>query len=421
MKIPSLFKFKEILLLLLLISISVLLSGCGEGGSHTQADESADQHDAEPEKGPHRGRLLRDGDFTLELAIFETGVPPEFRAWATKNNRPVAAEDIDLQVTLTRLGDKLDEIAFTPLGDALVGDMVVYEPHSFRVTINAVYKGSSYHWEYDNFEGRTKIETAVAEALEVETLIAQAVVIEKSISVYGQVVVNLERSRKVTARFDGLIKSVSAALGERVTKGQKLARIESNESLQAFTITAPISGVISQRNANEGEHTNGRELFTIINTDTVWAEFSVFPADLPAVKIGAEVNIIDTTSGYSTSGKISQINLTAETNQAVKVRVVLDNKNQRLPPGRHLSAKIIVGEHHAQLAVKRSGLQPFRDFTVVYALIGEEYEVRMLELGLQAGEWAEVLGGLDAGTRYVSENSYVIKADIEKSGASHDH
>ena len=39
----------------------------------------------------------------------------------------------------------------------------------------------------------------------------------------------------------------------------------------------------------------------------------------------------------------------------------------------------------------------------------------------QHGEWVEILGGLDPGARYVTENSYVIKADIEKSGASHDH
>ena len=73
------------------------------------------------------------------------------------------------------------------------------------------------------------------------------------------------------------------------------------------------------------------------------------------------------------------------------------------------------------LAVKRIGLQSFRDFTVVYAKVGEQYEVRMLELGRKAGEWVEVLGGLDAGTEYVTENSFIIKADIEKSGASHDH
>jgi membrane fusion protein, heavy metal efflux system len=73
------------------------------------------------------------------------------------------------------------------------------------------------------------------------------------------------------------------------------------------------------------------------------------------------------------------------------------------------------------LAVKTSGLQPFRDFTVVFERIDNTYEVRMLELGETQGEWAEVLGGIDVGAQYVTENSYLIKADVEKSGASHDH
>jgi cobalt-zinc-cadmium efflux system membrane fusion protein len=45
----------------------------------------------------------------------------------------------------------------------------------------------------------------------------------------------------------------------------------------------------------------------------------------------------------------------------------------------------------------------------------------MLELGRQDDVWVEVLGGFQSGTLYVSNNSYLIKADIEKSGASHDH
>lgn len=90
-------------------------------------------------------------------------------------------------------------------------------------------------------------------------------------------------------------------------------------------------------------------------------------------------------------------------------------------PGTWVSAQLQVAEYEVPLAVRREGLQTFRDFTVVYAQIGDEYEVRMLELGRQSDEWIEVLGGLAAGTAYVTENSYVLKADVEKSGASHDH
>ena len=99
----------------------------------------------------------------------------------------------------------------------------------------------------------------------------------------------------------------------------------------------------------------------------------------------------------------------------------LDNAEGLLAAGMKINARIETETRDVALAVKRSGLQAFRDFTVVYAKVGDEYEVRMLELGQAAGEWVEVLGGLEPGTEYVSENSYIIKADIEKSGASHDH
>jgi cobalt-zinc-cadmium efflux system membrane fusion protein len=100
---------------------------------------------------------------------------------------------------------------------------------------------------------------------------------------------------------------------------------------------------------------------------------------------------------------------------------VLDTESVQLPPGTFVEAEVNVGEHEAPLAVNRTGLQTFRDFQVVYARVGDVYEVRMLELGREAGEWVEVLGGLEPGTEYVTVNSHLIKADIEKSGATHDH
>jgi len=408
--------------------IAAFLTAC-DGLNSEQAMSSKSAHgeaalsaqEAEPEKGPRNGRLLKDGDFILELAIFETGVPPEFRAWATKKGQALSPNDVDLNIKLTRLGGTVDDINFAPQGDAMRGDTVIYEPHSFVVTINATHDGATHTWEYDNFEGRTLIETAVAEALEIKTMTAGPVVMQETISVYGQIKPNSEQLSKVSARFEGVIKSVLPSLGDKVRKGQKLATVESNESLKLYNISAPISGVVTQRNANAGEQTNGRQLFTILDTSSVWADLSVFPGDRAQVKVGAPVTVVDAAGKESITGKVSRIDVMAQANQSVNVRVVLDNKAGLLLPGSFVTAQIEVAKRPVSLAVKRTGLQAFRDFTVVYAQIGEEYEVRMLELGLQAGEWAEVLGGLEPGTRYVSENSYVIKADIEKSGAAHDH
>ncbi len=398
----------------------LLLSSCGEStdtSTTTPETESA----MTDERGPNNGILLLDDNFVLELAIFETGVPPEYRAWATVNNQPVDPDELDLNVQLTRLGGAVDDIDFVPTGDALRGDMVIYEPHSFSVSVTASYNGNTHRWSYDSFEGRTTIEPAVAEALGIETDIAGPAVIEETIPVYGRIVANSDAVSNVTARFDGKIETVTVALGDYVNAGDTLATIESNQSLTSFELLAPISGLITARNASGGESTVGRALFTITDTSTVWADLAVFPADLPRINIGKRVTINTPLTDTPITGTIARILPETASNQAVTARVVLDNSDGVLRAGTWVQAQINIAEHEVPLAVRREGLQAFRDFTVVYAQIGDQFEVRMLDLGRQSEEWVEVLGGLEPGTRYVTENSYILKADVEKSGASHDH
>lgn len=385
-----------------------------------------EQAEAEPEKGSHRGRLLKDDGFVIELSIFETGVPPEFRVWITNNGQPVKPADVSLTVTLTRLGGIEDNIKFAPQSDFLRGDTVIYEPHSFVVTINAEYKGKSHRWQYDNFEGRTLIESAVAKALEINTSIAGSAILKETISAYGKLASHPEYVRDITARFEGTITEVKVGLGQQVKKGQSLAIIESNESLKPYTLIAPIDGVINLRNANPGEQTNGRTLLSITNNSVLMSELAVFPADRHKLKLGAAVQVLVKGHKQPVNAVVKQIDSHIQANQSVIVRAEINNKpvqneTEQLVAGSFVQAEIEVAEHAVELAVKRSGLQAFRDFTVVYVKIDNEYEVRMLDLGRVAGEWVEVLGGLKSGSEYVSQNSYIIKADIEKSGASHDH
>jgi cobalt-zinc-cadmium efflux system membrane fusion protein len=71
-------------LLPLLLAVS-----CGHAESeHLHADEL--DHEAESElRGPNGGLLLRRDGFELELGIFESGLPPEYRAWAKVDDQPI--------------------------------------------------------------------------------------------------------------------------------------------------------------------------------------------------------------------------------------------------------------------------------------------------------------------------------------------
>lgn len=410
--------------LILVLLLASVLGGCGmdvtpESGGQTATSEQRAAE--EPERGPNNGRLLADDDFVVELAIYETGVPPEFRAWVTDAGRPVSPEEIDLTVKLTRLGNEIDVIDFVPQGDFLRGTQTVYEPHSFVVSIEAAYDGRRHEWAYESFEGRTRIAPEMAEAFGLETMIAGPAVLTESVTLYGRIVPHADRMREVSARFDGAIRSVEVALGDTVRAGETLARVESNESLQPYTIDAPIAGVVTERNANAGEQTTGRRLFTIVDTSSVWANLSVFLGDRSRVRVGAPVTLTSTLGGTSAEGTISYVGTVADASQAVTARVELDNADGLWALGTYVTAEVVVDEKEVPLGVKRTGLQSFRDFTVVYAQVGDQYEVRMLELGMQDDEWIEVLGGLEPGTRYVTEGSYILKADVEKSGATHDH
>ena len=401
----------------LVASLSLLVACDSERGATPAADEEA----AEAQRGPNGGRLLQDGAFTLELAIFEAGVPPEFHAWTTLDGNPVPPDDVTLTVALARLGGQVDRIDFVPQSDFLRGSQTVHEPHSFDVTVSARHAGREHRFDYESYEGRTTIAADVARAAGIGTTTASAGDILDDLVLYGAIAVDATRVREVGARFPGVIRSVSHQVGDVVRAGEPLATIESNESLQTYTINAPIAGTVTQRHAAAGEQTDMEALFTIADFGTVWAELDVFSRDRPRLRQGLSV-AVTADNDVAAEGTVAYLAPTGNrASQSLTARIVLDNADGRWTPGQFVEGRVTIGTTPVALAVPLSALQRFRDFDVVFEQVGDTYEVRMLTLGRRDARAVEVLDGLVPGTVIVSDNSYLIKADIEKSGASHDH
>lgn len=414
------------------IAVGLVLAGffsitaCRPAEEAVPAAEGHAPAAAQFERGPHRGRLLRDGTFALELQIFEEGVPPEFHVYLFKDEKPLPPGSATVGVEVSRLDGEVNRIAFDPEGDFLKGNAVVHEPHSFSVVVTAQEGATNHRWTFDSFEGRTTIAAATAAAAGVQTDTAGPAVLKDTLVLTGRLVPNAERVREVSARFPGAIREVVRSVGDTVRAGDRLASIESNESLETYAVTAPIAGVITERRANPGENASGETLFVIADYGSLWAELNLFPRDLGRVKVGQKVALKSVDGELSGEGTVVRVAPAAAAQPGAvgsvyTARVMLDNADRRWTPGLFLEGAVQIGETKVPLAVKRSGLQAFRDFTVVFEQIGETYEVRMLELGRQDDTFVEVLAGLKPGVKYVAGNSYLIKADIEKSGASHDH
>ncbi|MBI2214812.1 MAG: efflux RND transporter periplasmic adaptor subunit [Acidobacteria bacterium] len=480
-------------ILAVLTTMTLLLGLAACGRTPSQANEGEG-------KGPHGGKLLSKGDFSLEVKIFEEGVPPEYRLYAFDTGKPLAPSAFEATITLARL-DRTDTINFSPRGDYLLGDKEIVEPHSFDVTVKAKHNGEAYDWTFSSYEGRTVIKP--------EELAAAGVVIEKVgsasmknvIELPAQIALNADRTAHVVPRLAGLATEVRKNLGDRVVRGEimavldspdlatakeayvesvhrlELARISAereeslwkkkisseedylirqhaleeaklthqatSQRLAAFgvpaeeiaglekaqgtlarhVLRAPLSGVVIGKHVTVGEAVEATEtIFTVADLSTVWTDITVPANQLGAVRTGQQVEVHWDDEDIKVPGKVTYVEaIVGEQTRSSRARVVIDNKDGVWRPGMFVNVHLTEDESIVPMAVKAEALQTFRDWDVVFIKVGNTFEARPLELGRREGEWVEVVSGLTPGMEYASKNSFVLKADVLKSGASHDH
>jgi membrane fusion protein, heavy metal efflux system len=404
-----------------LLLLSLPLAGCGNPPASAEP-EKAEAAQQEFERGPHNGRMLRDGDFALEMTIFEEGVPPEFHIYAYRGDEPVPPGDVELSVALKRLDGEVNRFEFAPEKDYLRGKGVVTEPHSFDVMVEARQGGRAHRWQYASHEGRVTIAQAAADAAGIAIERAGPAQLDETLELVGRVELDPSAKAEVGAKFPGRVVSVSGNVGDRLGAGRVLARVESSESMQVYSVTSPISGIIVERRTNVGDVAGGEPLFVIADPGRTTAVFPVFPRDMERVRAGQAVQLSLLEGNRTHASVVRDFQPLADPmTGALVARAAVPNPDGFWRPGMSIRGKVTIDRRTVPLAVKTEALQAFRDFTVVFAKVGQTYEVRMLELGRRGPVWTEVLSGIKPGQAYASKGSYVIKADLEKSGASHDH
>jgi cobalt-zinc-cadmium efflux system membrane fusion protein len=195
------------------------------------------------------------------------------------------------------------------------------------------------------------------------------------------------------------------------------------ESLSRYEIRAPLGGTVIERDVTVGEAVPvDRAIFVIADLSSVWVEVTVTARDLNAVHLGQPATIRSQDLDRIAEGRITFIgSLVGDESRSAKARIVIANPDGRWRPGLFVSVRLVQSSTTVPLAVPADAIQTFRDWQVVFVRYGEWFEARPLELGRSDGTWVEVVSGLKAGERYAATNSFAIKAEIGKLGATHDH
>lgn len=267
-------------------------------------------------------------------------------------------------------------------------------------------------------ETSTLIPQHIAEQLGIDTAAVTAQTLRQSVIAYGALNNGPEQLSHVRARFAGLIKTVRATVGDRVKAGDLLAEVESNESLKTYQIRAPISGLIVQRHANTGEATQDQILFSVADFSTLWAELRIYPEQQQQVRQGQAVGV-----------RIGNLTLTGTIDHVIPVldkpyrlaRVKLQNQDSLLSPGLLAEGRIDIAAFNVAKAVDKDAVQTLDGQPGIFLKQQDIYRFAPLQLGRSDDRFYEVLSGAAVSDEYVSRNSYLIKADIEKNAAEHAH
>lgn len=409
----------KVLLWALLLQLS-LLSTVQAG-----ADHHDDHTPAEPAKGPHGGRLLTQDQFAVEVSIYETGVEPELRLYFYQDDQPIPAAElttnIQAKVTLNRLGEAAETINFTPELDYLLGDKIISEPHSFAVEVDVSYQGTSFNWHYDSFEGRTVLSERSVTKAGIELAQAGPAQIRTQLHLFGVVAVIPEQQYQVAAPYAGIVQKLVVKVGDKVQKGEILAQLQNPATLKTLTITAPATGEVTGTFVNTGTKVTDQALLEISDLSSVYVEMSAFPGDTEQLKIGDSFAVKDLHGHQQTQSSINYIAPQMTGGHIARARGVIANNNGHWRPGMHVKTDVTVATVDAPMVIKKSALQQWNGKTVIFIRVGDTFEIRMPELGRADDTQVEVLSGVPAGASYATSNSFILKADVLKSGASHDH
>lgn len=237
---------------------------------------------------------------------------------------------------------------------------------------------------------------------------------------------NLKREKELLQQGISAQKTVlaaqqelDAAKAEQAAAGAALGVIGPSAGGSGYVLTAPIAGVVTKRNITIGHMvgSEGAVLFEIVDTSSMRADIEIPETELRRVRVGQEVTITaDALPGSEFKGAIDYIapDVARET-RTTKARATLANPDGSLRANMFGRARIALGGTEETVLVPRIAVQRVDDVDLIFVKLAEgEYEARRVKTGIREGDRVEVIQGINADEKIVTEGSFLLKTETLK-------
>ena len=176
---------------------------------------------------------------------------------------------------------------------------------------------------------------------------------------------------------------------------------QNKKQLTEATITAPISGIITEKLTEAGAYVSiGTDIATIVDISRLKVKLNVAEANVYRLKVGDKAVI--TTDAYPNvtfEGRITFISAAGDaTTHNYPVEVTMDNSKQhQLKAGTFVMARIVIHDNtRAQLYIPREALQGSTKDACIYVVKNGKAVKKDIVVGTSKGNLLQVLSGLTA-------------------------
>lgn len=320
----------------------------------------------------------------------------------------------------------------------------------------------------DGEEGGVAISSQTAQNLGIRLEKVSTKSFGESFSAVGRIEPDERRFYAVQTRIPGFVERLSVrAVGDPVSKGQKIAEIYAPELLAAqqeylallnlsavdsdntlksaarnrlkllgmtegeiatitktgqssprFGVYAPASGILTELGVREGgQLMAGSSLIQISDLSRVWMIAEVPERDAARLKLGITADVqLQSLPGEVFKGKVGYLYpILNDSSRTLQVRIELPNKGNRLRPGMYANVAF-TGQTHEALSVSSESIIATGKRKIVIVKEASGYRPVEITTGQERDSCTEILSGLSEGEDVVVSGQFLIDSEASLSG-----
>lgn len=233
-----------------------------------------------------------------------------------------------------------------------------------------------------------------------------------------------ERTRAITVA-EAELKSAERHLFAFGFPSAAIAQLttESPEQIGRYELKSPIGGSIIEQHIVLGEMLkDDSQPFLVADLGSLWVNLIAYQKDLPQIKAGQKATISFGPNIPDATGAVTYISpLLNDASRAALIRVDLPNPESKWKPGLFVTGRVTVETKEVPLLLPVGAVQTMEGKPVVFVQTKRGLEVRAVTLGSANSTHVEITSGLTTGKPVAVTNTFIVKAELSKSEAEHEH